>query len=141
MFKLDLEKAEEPEIKLQTSIGSCKKQVNIGRALNLTAAECNSATKVHLTGIKQATNEQYDGRIADGPHHLALVHRIDVVYLNAHITGRTLAVEDSYLHVLVVLKRRVDATTQIGLCNLRKRCQTSLEVSLLTFHFVVEVTS
>ena len=28
MFKLDLEKAEEPEIKLQTSIGSCKKQEN-----------------------------------------------------------------------------------------------------------------
>ena len=26
MFKLDLEKAEEPEIKLQTSIGSLKKQ-------------------------------------------------------------------------------------------------------------------
>ena len=28
MFKLDLEKAEEPEIKLPTSIGSLKKQVN-----------------------------------------------------------------------------------------------------------------
>ena len=26
MFKLDLEKAEEPEIKLQTSVGSSKKQ-------------------------------------------------------------------------------------------------------------------
>ena len=29
MFKLDLEKAEEPEIKLPTSIGSSKKQQNI----------------------------------------------------------------------------------------------------------------
>ena len=28
MFKVDLEKAEEPEIKLQTSIGSSKKQEN-----------------------------------------------------------------------------------------------------------------
>ena len=28
MFKLDLEKAEEPEIKLQTSTGSQKKQEN-----------------------------------------------------------------------------------------------------------------
>ena len=28
MFKLDLEKAEEPEIKLSTSIGSYKKQKN-----------------------------------------------------------------------------------------------------------------
>ena len=28
MFKLDLEKAEEPEIKLQTSAGSLKKQEN-----------------------------------------------------------------------------------------------------------------
>ena len=31
MFKLDLEKAEEPEIKLQTSIGSLKKQENSRR--------------------------------------------------------------------------------------------------------------
>ena len=29
MFKLDLEKAEEPEIKLPTSIGSLKKQRNL----------------------------------------------------------------------------------------------------------------
>jgi len=28
MFKLDLEKAEEPEIKLPTSVGSLKKQEN-----------------------------------------------------------------------------------------------------------------
>ena len=28
MFKLDLEKADEPEIKLPTSVGSLKKQVN-----------------------------------------------------------------------------------------------------------------
>ena len=28
MFKLDLEKAEEPEIKLKTSVGSSKKQEN-----------------------------------------------------------------------------------------------------------------
>ena len=28
MYKLDLEKAEEPEIKLPTSVGSWKKQVN-----------------------------------------------------------------------------------------------------------------
>ena len=30
-FKLDLEKAEKPEIKLQTSIGSLKKQENSGK--------------------------------------------------------------------------------------------------------------
>ena len=33
MFKLDLEKAEEPEIKLPISIGSLKKQENSGPAL------------------------------------------------------------------------------------------------------------
>ena len=32
MFKLDLEKAEEPEIKLPTSIGSLKKQENTRKA-------------------------------------------------------------------------------------------------------------
>ena len=34
MFKLDLEKAEEPEIKLPTSIGSQKKQENFRKASN-----------------------------------------------------------------------------------------------------------
>ena len=33
MFKLDLEKAEEPEIKLPTSVGSLKKQENSTSAL------------------------------------------------------------------------------------------------------------
>ena len=31
MFKLDLEKPEEPEIKLPTSVGSSKKQENAGK--------------------------------------------------------------------------------------------------------------
>ena len=35
MFKLDLEKAEEPEIKLPTSIGSQKKQENSRKTLLL----------------------------------------------------------------------------------------------------------
>ena len=32
MYKLDLEKAEEPEIKLPTSVGSLKKQENFRKA-------------------------------------------------------------------------------------------------------------
>ena len=31
MYKLDLEKAEEPEIKLPTFVGSCRKQENSGK--------------------------------------------------------------------------------------------------------------
>ena len=34
MFKLDLEKAEEPEIKLPTFVGSSKKQGNSGKTSN-----------------------------------------------------------------------------------------------------------
>ena len=45
MFKLDLEKAEEPEIKLPTSIGSSKKQENPGK----------TSTSVLLTTLKPLT--------------------------------------------------------------------------------------
>ena len=45
MFKLDLEKAEEPEIKLQTSIGSCRKQENSRK----------TSTSASLTTLKPLT--------------------------------------------------------------------------------------
>ena len=38
MFKLDLEKAEEPEIKLPTSVGSYKKQDNFKKNLSTSAS-------------------------------------------------------------------------------------------------------
>ena len=45
MFKLDLEKAEEPEIKLSTSVGSLKKQEN----------SINTSTSVSLIMLKPLT--------------------------------------------------------------------------------------
>ena len=45
MFKLDLEKAEEPEIKLPTSVGSLKKQESSGK----------TSTSVSLTTLKPLT--------------------------------------------------------------------------------------
>ena len=45
MFKLDLEKAEEPEIKLPTSVGSQKKQENYRK----------TSTSVSLTTLKPLT--------------------------------------------------------------------------------------
>ena len=39
MFKLDLEKAEEPEIKLPTSVGSSKKEESARRNINLRSAD------------------------------------------------------------------------------------------------------
>ena len=45
MYKLDLEKAEEPEIKLPTSVGSQKKQEN----------SRNTSTSVSLTTLKPLT--------------------------------------------------------------------------------------
>ena len=44
MFKLDLEKAEEPEIKLPTSIGSSKKQENSRKTL--TSFDCVDHNKL-----------------------------------------------------------------------------------------------
>ena len=43
MFKLDLEKAEEPEIKLPTSIGSLKKQENSRKNIYFCFIDCSKA--------------------------------------------------------------------------------------------------
>ena len=40
MFKLDLEKAEKPEIKLPTSVGSSKKQENSGKNIYFSFIDC-----------------------------------------------------------------------------------------------------
>ena len=45
MFKLDLEKAEEPEVKLPTSVGSLKKQENFRK----------TSTSASLTMLKPLT--------------------------------------------------------------------------------------
>ena len=55
MFKLDLEKAEEPEIKLQTSIGSLKKQENSKKKKSTSVSlimlkycvDCKKLWKIH----------------------------------------------------------------------------------------------
>ena len=55
MFKLDLEKAEEPEIKLPTSTGSLKKQEN----------SRNTSTSASLTMLKHKYYLQYSGEMID----------------------------------------------------------------------------
>ena len=49
MFKLDLEKVEEPEIKLPTSVGSSKKQES-SRKISTSAFKCQS---LYLCGSQQ----------------------------------------------------------------------------------------
>ena len=49
MFKLDLEKAEEPEIKLPTSTGS----------LIIRDAQIKATIKYHLTPVRKAINNKY----------------------------------------------------------------------------------
>ena len=58
MFKLDLEKAEEPEIKLPTSVGSSKKQ-NKNKTLPLGTIAFISHTSKVMLKILQARLQQY----------------------------------------------------------------------------------
>ena len=61
MFKLDLEKVEEPEIKLPTSIGSLKKQENSRKHLRLLHWLCKS---LWLCGSQQTVeNSERNGNI------------------------------------------------------------------------------
>ena len=58
MFKLDLEEAEEPEIKLPTSVGSSKKQETSRK----TSASVLLTTPKPLTGLQQTVeNSSRDG--------------------------------------------------------------------------------
>ena len=58
MFKLDLEKAEEPEIKLPTSVGSSKKQENSRK----TSTSASLTTLKPLCGSqKTVENSQRNG--------------------------------------------------------------------------------
>ena len=58
VFKLDLEKAEEPEIKLPTSIGSSKKQENSRK----TSASLTTLKSLWLCGSQQTVeNSERDG--------------------------------------------------------------------------------
>ena len=60
MFKLDLEKAEEPKIKLPTSVGSSKKQESSRKNLLLLYCTCQS---LRLCGSQQSVeNSSRDGR-------------------------------------------------------------------------------
>ena len=54
MFKLDLEKAEEPEIKLPTSVGSSKKQENYRK----------TSTSASLTTLKPSCGKQQTGKFS-----------------------------------------------------------------------------
>ena len=59
MFKLDLEKAEEPEIKLLTSVGSQKKQENSRRTFT-------SASSTMLKPLTMWITANYENSSRDG---------------------------------------------------------------------------
>ena len=82
MFKLDLEKAEEPEIKLPTSVGSQKKQANSRKA-------STSASLTMLKPLSVDHNKQWkilkEMRI---PDHLTCLQRN--LYAGQEATVRTI---------------------------------------------------
>ena len=59
MFKLDLEKAEEPEIKLLTSVGSSKNQEGSRKNINFCLIECAKA--VDCVDHNKLENSERDG--------------------------------------------------------------------------------
>ena len=66
MYKLDLEKAEEPEIKLPTSVGSLKKQENFRK--NVYFCFIKYAYTFDCVDQNKLENSERDGNI--GPHYL-----------------------------------------------------------------------
>ena len=76
----------------------------MSRVLYLATTQSYCTMQVNLTGIEQATNEQHNGRIANGPNHLTLVYRVDIVYLYTNVTCRTLAIEYCNLSILHAFK-------------------------------------
>ena len=79
MYKLDLEKAKEPEIKLPTSVGSYKKQGNSRK----------TSTSASLTMIKPLCGSQQTGKFLEMgiPDHLDCVLRN--LYAGQEATVRT----------------------------------------------------
>ena len=78
MFNLDLEKAEEPEIKLPTSIGSLKKQESSRK----------TSTSALLTTPKPLCGSQQTGKfLKRRSHHLTYLLRN--LYAGQEATGRT----------------------------------------------------
>ena len=77
MFKLDLEKAEEPEIKLPTSVGSYKKQENSRK----TSASLTTLKPVWITTNWKILKEM------GIPDHLTCLLRS--LYAGQEATGRT----------------------------------------------------
>ena len=61
MYKLDLEKAEEPEIKLPTSIGSYKKQENSRKKKKSTSASLTMLKPLTVWILKTVENSSRDG--------------------------------------------------------------------------------
>ena len=81
MFKLDLEKAEEPEIKLQTSIGSLKKQKNSRKTSTSALLTIPKPLTVWITGNWKILKDM------GIPEHLTCLLRN--LYAGQEATGRT----------------------------------------------------
>ena len=115
--------------------------IDIGGVFDLTTAEGHRATQIDLSGIEETTDEEHDRRITDGPHHLTLIHRVEMVHLNTYVTGRTRTVEHVHVDILHALQGRAHAHAEIGLGNLREGSQTCLEVRLLTLYLIFKTGS
>ena len=115
--------------------------------VHLAAAKCHRAAQIHTARIEQTANEEHHRGVADGPYHLALVHRVNVVNLHTDVAGRTGTVEHGQLydvfnlHLLQTgVEIRLYANAQMRLCHFRQCLQTCHEVLFLTLHLVAEVT-
>ena len=65
-----------------------------------------------------------------------------MIHLHTHVTSRTRTIEDVHFHILCLSQRSsclLTADTQIGLGHLRQRCQSSLEIILVTLQLELEV--
>ena len=106
MFKLDLEKAEEPEIKLPTSVGSSKKQESSRKTSTSTSLTMPKPLTVWITTISGKFLERWEHQTT-WPASLEICLKVKSQQLELDMEQQTGSksgkkyVKDFYCHLLI----------------------------------------
>ena len=115
----------------------------IFRSFDFCTCYSNQASKVYTSVVNQTSDKQYSYRV-DSPNHFTLVYWVNMINLHTNVGSRTRTYEAIDLSILQTIPKFVAtvlANTNIHVSNLSKSRDTSLEVSLLSFEFILKVGS
>ena len=93
--------------------------------------------------IKQ-TAKKYHCAWIDCPYDFPLVYRVNVVYMDSDIAGRTWTVENVYFHILgsaQAFQTLPPTYSEISLGYLRQGRQASLEIMFVAFQLKFKISS